>query len=416
MAGIWFPLDNTAGRVVSPEVYRANADGFNWSNDSLTVAATVFLDGSTAAATVPIFDFATGSSPGATSFNMRVWVENGILNYSAGKPGEAALTRGKSSTALPTGVPVELVITMNPDTNVEANRLLFFINGVQEPVTDLFANSSTSPYYNYQRITIGGYDDGSIIAAGLLVSDFIYSNYYTNNGTPVETSTSSTKTVWLSDFEDTVKPLLIAVQKNNKNNELYWSITDETKVIWTEGNEPPDGGGGGGDVGGIINQNQTAMQVVAKIATTAGSVVIPSRDNDQVSIQPRYPASPWHWNTATMDKIVPASMVISLSDNWRPEQAYNAVYVSGTNTGVAVNVKRTGSSGNNPAPDILEDWLTETQVNSERGRNELAKGGHQSITTIELPLTDINTAPGLIEPGMLVEVLDITGGLARTLS
>ena len=265
MAGIWFPLDNTAGRVVSPEVYRDNADGFNWSNDSLTVAATVFLDGSTAAATVPIFDFATGSSPGATSFNMRVWVENGILNYSAGKPGEAALTRGKSSTALPTGVPVELVITMNPDTNVEANRLLFFINGVQEPVTDLFANSSTSPYYNYQRITIGGYDDGSIIAAGLLVSDFIYSNYYTNNGTPDETSTSITKTVWLSDFEDTVKPLLIAVQKNNKNNELYWSITDETKVIWTEGNEPPDGGGGGGDVGGIIipgNDNTTQVQGV----------------------------------------------------------------------------------------------------------------------------------------------------------
>ncbi|WP_066017352.1 hypothetical protein [Endozoicomonas atrinae] len=158
--------------------------------------------------------------------------------------------------------------------------------------------------------------------------------------------------------------------------------------------------------GSFSYQNQTAMQVVAKIANTAGSVVIPSRDNDQVSIQPRYPASPWHWNTATMDKIVPASMVISLSANWRPELAYNAVYVSGTNAGVAVNVKRTGSSGNNPAPDILEDWLTETQVNTERGRNELAKGGNQSITTIELPLTDTNTVPGLIEPGMLVEVQD----------
>ncbi|WP_163372664.1 hypothetical protein [Endozoicomonas acroporae] len=160
--------------------------------------------------------------------------------------------------------------------------------------------------------------------------------------------------------------------------------------------------------GSFSYQNQTAMQVVAKVATTAGSVIIPGRDNDQMSIQPRYPASPWHWNTATMDKIVPASMVISLSANWRPEQAYNAVYVSGTNAGVAVNVKRTGSNGDNPAPDILEDWLTETQVNTERGRNELAKGGNQSITTIELPLTDTNTAPGLIEPGMLVEVQDIT--------
>ncbi|WP_422464048.1 hypothetical protein [Endozoicomonas sp. ALB115] len=124
--------------------------------------------------------------------------------------------------------------------------------------------------------------------------------------------------------------------------------------------------------GSFSYQNQTAMQVVAKIATTAGSVIIPGRDNDQVSIQPRYPASPWAWSTATMDKIVPASMVISLSANWRPEQAYNAVYVSGTNAGVAVNVKRAGSNGDNPAPDILEDWLTETQVNTERGRNELA--------------------------------------------
>ena len=161
--------------------------------------------------------------------------------------------------------------------------------------------------------------------------------------------------------------------------------------------------------GSFSYQSQTAMQVVARIAGTAGSVVIPSRDADQLNIQPRYPASPWAWSTATMDRIVPASMVISLSANWRPEQAYNAVYVSGTNAGVAVNVKRTGTNGDNPAPDILEDWLTETQVNTERGRNELAKGGNQSVTTIELPLTDANTAPGLIEPGMLVEVQEITG-------
>lgn len=76
---------------------------------------------------------------------------------------------------------------------------------------------------------------------------------------------------------------------------------------------------------------------------------------------------------------------------------------------MSVNVKRAGTNGDNPAPNILEDWLTETQVNTERGRNELAKGCHQSVTTIELPLTDSNTAPGLIEPGMLVKVQDITG-------
>ncbi len=155
-------------------------------------------------------------------------------------------------------------------------------------------------------------------------------------------------------------------------------------------------------------QNQTAMQVIARIATTAGAVIIPDKNTDALTIQPRYPESPWNWPDTTMDKIVPASMVISLSANWQPEPDYNAVYVSGIYEGVSVNVKRQGTAGDNPAPDIFEDWLTATQVNTERGRNELSKGGNQSITTIELPLTDTETAPGLIEPGKLVEVQDIT--------
>ncbi|WP_263080117.1 hypothetical protein [Endozoicomonas sp. Mp262] len=156
-------------------------------------------------------------------------------------------------------------------------------------------------------------------------------------------------------------------------------------------------------------QNQTAMQVIARIATTAGAVIIPDKNTDTLTIQPRYPASPWNWPETIMDKIVPASMVISLSASWQPEAEYNAVYVSGIYEGVSVNVKCQGTAADNPAPDIFEDWLTETQVNTERGRNELSKGGNQSITTIELPLTDTETAPGLIEPGKLVEVQDITG-------
>ncbi len=162
--------------------------------------------------------------------------------------------------------------------------------------------------------------------------------------------------------------------------------------------------------GGIFSyQNQTPMQVIARIATTAGAVIIPGCNTDSLNIQPRYPVSPWTWVDTTVDSIIPASMVINLSASWRPEPDYNAIYVSGVHAGVAVDVRRAGTSGNNSAPDILEDWLTETQVNIERGRNELCKGGNQSITKLELPLTDIFTAPGLIKPGDLVEVQDIVG-------
>jgi len=262
MAGIWFPTDNTAGKLSAPEVYKDDNTGFNWSNDKLTVAATVYLDESTATGIVPLFDYATGSATGATSFNMRIWVENGILNYWAGRPGDAAKTRGKSATALPTGVPVELVVTMDPDKNSAADRLLFFINGIRETLVDYHADSSTSPYYQYQRIHVGGYDDGSRIASGLLVSDFVCNNYYSADGKVAKTSTSSTYTVWLSDFEDPAENLKIAIRKNSADSVFNWVITDE-KVIWTEGNEPPGSGGGGGDVGGIIipgNGNTTQVQ------------------------------------------------------------------------------------------------------------------------------------------------------------
>ena len=166
--------------------------------------------------------------------------------------------------------------------------------------------------------------------------------------------------------------------------------------------------------GSFSYQNETPMKVIARLTGTAGSVIIPARNSDTLNIQPRYPASPWKWSEATMDKIIPASLVISLSASWRPEPEYNAVYVSGTHTGVAVNVKRTGSAGNDPAPDILEDWLTETQVNTERGRNELAKGGHQSVVTLEIPLTANSITPGLVVPGQLAEVQDTVLGESQS--
>ena len=154
--------------------------------------------------------------------------------------------------------------------------------------------------------------------------------------------------------------------------------------------------------------DQTAMEVIAKIATTAGAVVIPSADSDALAVQPRYRISPWNWgeDTTPIDHAIPESMVLSMSVEWRPEPEYNAVYVSGINEVVAVAVQRQGSAGDNPAPDIIEDWLTATDVNTERGRNVLSEGGAQAIVSLDLPLTAMGQPPGLILPGQLVEVLE----------
>ena len=157
--------------------------------------------------------------------------------------------------------------------------------------------------------------------------------------------------------------------------------------------------------------DQTAMEVIAQIATTAGAVVIPSANNDALAVQPRYRVSPWNWgeDTTPIDHAIPESMVLTMSVEWRPEPEYNAVYVSGINEGVAVAVQRQGSAGDNPAPDIVEDWLTATEVNTERGRNLLSEGGIQSIVTMDIPLTAEGTEPGLVLPGQLVQVMEMSG-------
>ena len=137
-------------------------------------------------------------------------------------------------------------------------------------------------------------------------------------------------------------------------------------------------------------------------------MVIPATNTDALVVQPRYRISPWAWEeeTTSVDHAIPESMVLSLSLEWRPAPAYNAVYVSGINEGVAVEVQRTGSAGDEPAPDIIEEWLTTTGVNTERGRNVLSEGGDQALVTIELPLTAKSQHPGLVQPGRLVRVLE----------
>ncbi len=164
--------------------------------------------------------------------------------------------------------------------------------------------------------------------------------------------------------------------------------------------------------------DQNPMQVIAKIATTAGAVVIPATNSDNLFMQPRYKFSPWAWGDAStvIDHAVPESMVLNLSLEWSPEPEYNAVYTSGTYEGVAVEVTRSGTAGDQPAPDILEDWLVDVAVNTERGRNFLSEGGQQAVVRLDIPLTTSGQEPGLVLPGELVEVTETPSWVGLCLS
>lgn len=165
--------------------------------------------------------------------------------------------------------------------------------------------------------------------------------------------------------------------------------------------------------GALSYQGQTAMQVIARIAETVGAVVRPARDADVIEVRPRYPVPPWEWAQvdAPVDRIIPPAMMTDLSGEWTPQPAWNACYVSGTSHGVSMLVRRAGSAGDNPTPDVFDDWLTGQEANRARGVHELSKGGNIEIVGITIPLFPVGDdhGVGLVLPAMLCRVPEETG-------
>lgn len=162
------------------------------------------------------------------------------------------------------------------------------------------------------------------------------------------------------------------------------------------------------DAGVYQYTDKTALDVVAEIAGAVGAVIQPSSSTDTITVRPRYPLSPWAWNAAplsAMDNIIIESMVLSFSAQWSPKPAYNAAYVSGINAGRSVNVIRSSTAGDKPAPDTYHVLNLDDQQCIERGRNILSDTGAQEIITLDLPLPP-SGSPGLVLPGNLIEYRD----------
>jgi len=157
--------------------------------------------------------------------------------------------------------------------------------------------------------------------------------------------------------------------------------------------------------GAFTYRDQTAIQVIARLAETVGAVVRPSRSEDALTFLPRYREASWLWPKAVMDRVIPAEIVTTLGGEWMPVPQWNSCYVSGTHYGVGVDVRRAGTAGDSPAADVLDDLMTGTEAARARGICELSKGGAQELVTLAIPLFPVGgSAPGLVEPAHLCEV------------
>lgn len=151
-------------------------------------------------------------------------------------------------------------------------------------------------------------------------------------------------------------------------------------------------------------QGRTPMEAVGAIAASVGARVQSDPALDVLRILPRYPVSPWAWAQAIPDATVTDNLLRSLALRWEERPSWNGVYVSGQAQGCLVSVTREGTAGDLQASLIVDPLVTHVDAGRERGRNVLAEGGRRATVSVELPL--LAGAPGLLTPGMLVEVQD----------
>jgi hypothetical protein len=152
-------------------------------------------------------------------------------------------------------------------------------------------------------------------------------------------------------------------------------------------------------------QEQAPLQVIKRLAATAGAVVQPALDADVLTVRPRYWPVPWELAAATMDKTIHQSQILSEGGQLEYREKINAVFVSGESEGVAATITRQGTAGDAPGADVVESWLTSLEANTSRGRQEISASGDRVIHSLELAIPEGSAEPGLLLPGDSVAVV-----------
>lgn len=151
-------------------------------------------------------------------------------------------------------------------------------------------------------------------------------------------------------------------------------------------------------------QNATPMQQLLTLAEAAGGVVHSDPRDTVIRLVPWYPALPWEWGAVTVDAALPTWQERRTS--YQASTQYSGVYVSGQAKGVTCLVKRTGTDGSRQPQMATNALITATEPGLALGKKILADSGPRSIETIGAPLLQ---NPGLLTPGMIIEVADPAG-------
>jgi hypothetical protein len=153
------------------------------------------------------------------------------------------------------------------------------------------------------------------------------------------------------------------------------------------------------------------IAAISELAMAVGAVIVPTPDADELTVTPRYPVSPWNWSIATVDRTLNESEFFSRDSNWEPKQKPDSIYVYGEeNGGAAVKCVVVGTAGVVTLPTIVDKYITDTIVGTERGRIEVAK---QHIDELVPVTTYVDTVAGVVKPREILQINAIGGGSWR---
>ncbi|MBE2261585.1 MAG: hypothetical protein IAE92_02515 [Burkholderiaceae bacterium] len=165
---------------------------------------------------------------------------------------------------------------------------------------------------------------------------------------------------------------------------------------------------------GAWSHQGTPLAAVMAIAQAAGGYVLSHRSAPTLLTRHPYPTAPWSWGAGAADVEIAPDALITVAAEERGGNDINAVYASGTTTGVLARVLRTGTAGDKLAAMVTDPLITHVDAARQRGLAVLGAAGAKQAITLELPvLTGAGGDPGILDVGQLVQINAATPWRAR---
>jgi len=155
--------------------------------------------------------------------------------------------------------------------------------------------------------------------------------------------------------------------------------------------------------GGVFHYaSQTPMQVISRIAASAGGFVLSDLINPQVHIKPVYKKAPWLLTMDDVDLSLPIDQFTTLGRELLESDAPNAVFVHGEQQGLLGRIYREGTAGDRLAEMVVDSLMTDAIALRQRGQFELARQARYQRHSLQTVLDD--SLGGLILPGQVLEI------------